>query len=347
MDEKQKTPIKNLVQKQIEGSKNKIFFLQPYKPINMRQVSSQFRECNKRYFPNNIEKDDIKKIKHNNNNININYIKNNFFRLNSTSKYKISLSQEKENKTKKIHEDNLKKMKELQKILDDLNKNDNVLTNEIDKLNNEENNLKNELQKKDDEEKNLTIELNNLKNINDDKNREYLHLQQMNHHQQIENSNNNNHLNNNNNRQRIQNIDNNNSGNNNEDIQLNEIDLLNRLLRLQRQINGNNEREREGNGGENSLGVSLNDSNYEQIELLNEDLGPPMTMEQIEALPMDKYPKKDVYEEKCILCGFNFYYNDSITKLEQCQHIFHKECFTNFLIHRQASKCPICKVSLI
>ena len=192
MDEKQKAPNKNLVQKQNEISKNKIFILQTNKPINIRQVSSQFRECNKRYFPNNIEKDDIKKLKQKHNNININYIKNNFFILNSASKYKISLSQEKENKNKKIHEDNIKKMKELQKMLDDLKNNDISLKNEIDKLNNEETKLKNDLQKKDDEEKNLTLELNNLKNINDDKNREYLRLQQMNHHQQIENSNNNN-----------------------------------------------------------------------------------------------------------------------------------------------------------
>ena len=165
-------------------------------------------------------------------------------------------------------------------------------------------------------------------------------------HQQIENPNNNNNAlnNNNNNRQRIQNINNNNSQNNNEEAQANEIDLLNRLLRLQRQVVGIN---REGNGEVNNLGDSLNDSNYDQIELLNEDLGPPMSMEQIEALPMEKYPKKDIYDEKCILCGFNIYYNDSITKLQQCQHIFHKECFSNFLIHKQASKCPICKISLI
>ena len=345
---KKSTPIKNLIQNQNDISKKKIFLFQHYKPINIRQVSSQFRECNKRYFPNHIEqKDDEKKIKQKN--ININYIKNNnFFRLNSSSKYKITLSQEKEreNKNKKIHEENLKKMKELQKILDDLKKNNISLSNDIDKLNNEENNLKNDLHKKDDEEKELTAELDNLKNTNEEKNREYLHLQQMNHHQQIENPNNNNNAlnNNNNNRQRIQNINNNNSENNNEEVQANEIDLLNRLLRLHRQVVGLN---REGNGEENILGDSLNASNYDQIELLNEDLGPPMSMEQIEALPNEKYPKKDTYDEKCILCGFNIYYNDLITKLQQCQHIFHKECFTNFLIHKQASKCPICKVSLI
>ena len=67
-------------------------------------------------------------------------------------------------------------------------------------------------------------------------------------------------------------------------------------------------------------------------------------MEQIEALPSEKYPQKDAYDEKCILCGFNLCYK--INKLEQCQHIFHKECFGNFLIHWQAFNCPIWKASL-
>ena len=109
MDEKKNTPIKNIVQTKNDISNKKIFLLQPYKPINIQQVSSQFRECNKRYFAN--EKDDSKKLKQKN--ININYIKNNnFFRLHSASKNRISLSQEKENKNKKMHEDNLKKIKE-------------------------------------------------------------------------------------------------------------------------------------------------------------------------------------------------------------------------------------------
>lgn len=335
MDDKKNTPNKNLVQNEIP--KNKIFFLPSCKPIDIRQVSSQFRQCNIRYFPNNNEKTKSK-------NFNINSIKNtNIFRLNAASKYKVSLSQEKEDKTRKIHEENEKKMKELQKILEDLEKKNISFDNEINKLSNDENNLKNDLQKKDDEEKELTTELDNLKNINEEKNREYLHLQQI----SQENANNNNGLNNNNRpRQRAHNINNNNPENNNEDDQASEIDLLNRLLRLQRQVMGNNEGERGVEGEGNNIDNSLNNSNYDLIELLNEDLGPPMTLEQIEALPSEKYPKKDTYDEKCILCGFNLCYNDSINKLEQCQHIFHKECFSNFLINRQASKCPICKVSL-
>jgi hypothetical protein len=86
MDDKKNTPNKNLVQNEIP--KNKIFFLPSCKPIDIRQVSSQFRQCNIRYFPNNNE---ITKSKH----FNINYSKNtNILHLNTASKYKVSLSQE-------------------------------------------------------------------------------------------------------------------------------------------------------------------------------------------------------------------------------------------------------------
>ena len=85
MDDKKNTPNKNLAQNEIP--KNKIFFLQSYKPINIRQVSSQFGQCNIRYFPNNNENTKQK-------NFNINSIKNTYiFRLNTASKYKVTLSQ--------------------------------------------------------------------------------------------------------------------------------------------------------------------------------------------------------------------------------------------------------------
>ena len=107
MDDKKNTPNKNLVQNEIP--KNKIFFLPSCKPIDIRQVSSQFRQCNIRYFPNNNEKTKSK-------NFNINSIKNtNIFRLNAASKYKVSLSQEKEDKTRKIHEENEKKNERITK----------------------------------------------------------------------------------------------------------------------------------------------------------------------------------------------------------------------------------------
>ena len=120
----------------------------------------------------------------------------------------------------------------------------------------------------------------------------------------------------------------------------------------QHQQNGNNNNNQGNNlqrseNNNNSEDKSILYSNLEVNDELNEDFGPPMTFNQIEALPVEKYPRRDEYDEKCILCGFNLCYNDSITKLQQCQHTFHKECLGNFLISRQASKCPNCKISLI
>ena len=96
----------------------------------------------------------------------------------------------------------------------------------------------------------------------------------------------------------------------------------------------------------NNLNSSLN---IIKSTFLNEDedFGEPMTFQQIDNLPIINYPNKDNNDEKCTLCEFPFCYNDRVTKLEKCQHTFHKECLGNFLLHNKASKCPICKVSLI
>ena len=72
-----------------------------------------------------------------------------------------------------------------------------------------------------------------------------------------------------------------------------------------------------------------------------------MSFDQIDNLPIINYPKKEIYDEKCGLCEFILCFNDRVTRLEKCQHIFHIECLGNFLVHKKASKCPICKSSLI
>ena len=316
MKEQKNSPNKNIVQNDLIN-KNKRLILPINKPSNNIQVSSQFRVCNRKIEQKNI----------NLNNINI-------FRLNSAAKNIVSISQEKINKRQKEHEENLKKMKEYEKIIEELNKNNNSLSNEIDNLEKEKENLNIDLQEKEDEENELNEELDYLKDINDERNREYLQLMQSNHHQQNNNINNNGL--------------NNNEKNNNIIVEENQSvsNLFGNLMRLGGQEigeNNNGERHNNNNSGEKSI----NDSNVDLIGEFGEDLGPAMTFSQIDALPVGKYPKKDTYDEKCILCGFNFCYNDSITKLAQCQHIFHKECLGNFLLHRLASKCPICKISLI
>ena len=321
MKEQKNSPNKNLAQNDLI-TKNKRLILPSNKPPVNIQVSSQFRVSNRKIEQKNI----------NSNNINI-------FRLNSASKNIVSMSQEKINKRQKEHEENLKKIKELEKIIEEMNKKNNSLSNDIDKLEMEKVNLNKDLNEKDEEEKELNEELDDLKNINEEKNREYLQLMQSNHNQQRNNINN---YSNNNNRRNNNEENNNNVEEENQSVN----DILSRIMRLQRQELGENN-EREGQNNNNSREKSINDSNVELIGEFDEDLGPPMTFMQIDALPVGKYPKKDTYDEKCILCGFKFCYNDSITKLEQCQHTFHKECLGNFLLHRLASKCPICKVSLI
>ena len=325
MNEQKNLPIKNLFQNELID-KNKRLILPSNKPSNI-QVSSQFRVCRK------IEQKE--EINLNKKNINPNNI--NYFRLNSASKNNVQIS----NIRKKEHEENLKKIKELENLIEELNKKNNSLTSKIDNLKKEKANLDKDLKEKDDEEKELNEELDNIKNINEEKNREYLHLMQENHHQQRNNNLNNNNINNN--RQ----INNDGNNNNNEEGNQSVNDVFRRILRLQGQVFADNNNEGRGQNNINSEEKSINDSNVDLIRELDEDLGPPMTFMQIEALPVEKYPKKEIYDEKCILCGFNLYYNDSITKLQQCQHTFHKECLGNFLLQKLASKCPICKISLI
>ena len=87
--------------------------------------------------------------------------------------------------------------------------------------------------------------------------------------------------------------------------------------------------------------LNLNDS---QEENNNNDSG--LSMEQLLNLPNSKYNKLDNNSEKCNICGFVFCYNDTVSKLERCRHIFHRECLFNLLQNKSSSKCPICKTNI-
>ena len=129
--------------------------------------------------------------------------------------------------------------------------------------------------------------------------------------------------------------DNNNSNNNSNENALNNLEEvvtgINFLLSLSRfrrpmddEINNNS--------------VMITDSNNEE--------GPPMTQEQLDNLPCSIYPRHNNTNEKCIICEFDFCYNDTIIKL-RCNHKFHRNCLINRLSARNSSKCPTCKESLI
>ena len=332
MEKKIETLKKNLLEDDSFSKNKRIIFQTKFNPNNL-QLSSQFRTNNKRYFEqNNEQKEEENKSKQKD---------NTFYNSTKYPIYKLSNDALKKNitKNKKAHENNLKKIEEYEKQLKELENKNNLLSKDINELQKKEGNLKNELKSKEDEEKELNTELNNLKNINEEKKNEVINLMNSNH------INNNNSLNNN---RQINNINMNNPQSNNieqrninqnEQVPIN--NALNRLMPIQRQIIGNNEEI--GNPIDDSINNSLN---MAFLGGFDEDLGPPMTFQQIDALPFERYPSKDS-QEKCLLCGFPFCFNDNIIKLVQCQHIFHKVCLENFLINRQASKCPQCKASLI
>lgn len=343
MDEKKISPVKNILQRGLI-SKNKKFFLASLRPNQNLQASANFNELRANCYEKENEEEKLKIDKSNINNIN------------NVSKNSLSYSTDKLFKNKKLHESNLKKIEELEKQLSELEIENNSLAKNIETLKDEENGLKGDLLEKDNEIEELNEELKNLKNINETKNREYLQL--MNSRQQQE-ANRGIEFNNHTSPENMHNNSDNNTLNNSSErpndesdpVSINEV--INRLLNM---YHPNGEQE---SGQMNMTPLRfppLEQADLEQEqeqgqELENEEeneeeLGPPMTFAQIEALPTGKYPRSEV-EEKCVICEFDLCFNDVITKLSQCQHIFHKECLGNYLIQKQSSKCPICKVTLI
>jgi len=224
------------------------------------------------------------------------------------------------NQDKKIHEEKFKEIEQLQKELYNMEKENELILKEISVLKVKNKELSEKEKKMNTEIEAEREELNDLKEINTEKNREYLHLS----HLRLE-------------QQRIdENLSNNgtesnqnNNENDNDNDGFGEIfNGLNFLLSIAR-----TRRENEGGVDPNS---------HEE----NNDEGPPMTHAQLEALPSLSYPRNNNNNEKCVICQFDFCYRDTYTKL-RCNHFFHRNCLINRLTARQASKCPICKASIV
>ena len=96
--------------------------------------------------------------------------------------------------------------------------------------------------------------------------------------------------------------------------------------------------------GNNPGNFFLNLNNHQEENDNNNDRG--LSSEQLLNLPNSKYSKFDNNSEKCDICGFVFCYNDTISKLDTCRHIFHRECLFNFLQDKSSSKCPTCKINI-
>lgn len=260
--------------------------------------------------------------------------------ITESQKEEQKINEEKQKEDKIIHEYNLKVIEELQNNLEKVEKENDLIFQEILKLKEQKNDLLKTYDKLRDDIENEKDELEELKDINDSKNREYLQLMHLRHQNIMNNpniesddSNGNNNIN----------INNNNNDNEGPGGPLNRFtlgDIMDGLLSISR-IRGEN---REGGMTGERIGNSpfmIFRSNEN-----NED-GPPMSYSQLQALPSSNYPRYNNNNEKCVICGFDFCYNDVVTKLVKCNHIFHKPCLVNRLSARQSSKCPTCKVSII
>ena len=217
----------------------------------------------------------------------------------------------------------------LQADLDITEKDNELLLKEMELLKEQKKELLEKYEKIRDDLENEKTELEQLKDINDEKNREYLQLMHL-RHQNI--------MNNHNSNSNDSNRNNSNERHRGNADGLTLGDVMDGLLLGYSRMRGEN------NGGDDQ-GLNLpfiifhgNDSN---------DDGPPMSYSQIESLPSSNYPRNNNNNEKCTICGFEFFFNDLVTKLVKCNHTFHKTCLANRLSARQGSKCPICKISII
>ena len=242
------------------------------------------------------------------------------------------------NQNKILHEKNIKEIELLQQQLNELEKKNKLIEKEKIILKNKQKDLEENFDILNKELQKEKAELNELKEANQAKNREYIRLQDIkNRHMNNNNRNNNN--SNDNNAERNQ--DNNNTSINNSENSENENDRfgdifngLNFLLnisRLRRAYEEENDESR------------LHSNNLEEE---NNEEDPGMTNEQLQALESSIYPRNNNSDEKCTICEFVFCYNDTVIKLK-CNHIFHKDCLINRLSARHSSKCPTCKDSII
>ena len=242
----------------------------------------------------------------------------------------IELTKEEEKQQKKdkvIHENNLTVIQLLQNDLDKLEEENKIINEAVEDIKNEEKELNErfeQIKKELDEE---TGNLEELKDINDDKNRQLLQLLHLRHRQIMQTAN------------EMRNSNNNNPNQRRERERQGEVlnhftlgEVMDGILNITN-INGNADEPPRLP----FVFIQRNESNEE---------GPPMSYQQLQDLPSFNYQGRNS-NEKCSICDFDLCYNDLVTRLSKCKHIFHKNCLVNRLSTRRSSKCPNCKVSLI
>lgn len=241
-------------------------------------------------------------------------------------------------KNKIIHENNLKVIELLKRELEVIDNENNLLTGEASKLKEDKISLTNTYNEVLNNIEDAKDELENLKDINDAKNREYLKLMHERHRQVMQSHNHDNTFHDNMLQNNMFHDNNNNMENGNinrmpNPLTLGEI-MDGILLPVLRRQNGNDNSER--------LPYIIvhhepPPQNTEEDRILTE---------KVLSLPSFSFPRFNNDNEKCQICGFELCYNDIVIKVK-CKHTFHKNCLTNRLLTTKSSKCPNCNAIIV
>mgnify|MGYP002624656172 CR=1 FL=1 len=225
--------------------------------------------------------------------------KNNINSISQTKKEEPPQLTEQEKKDKIIHENNLKVAEIIQNDIDKIEKENNLIIEEMNRLKEEEKDLLKRYEDLIGDIESERDELEEIKEINSRKNREFLSLS---HH---------------------------------------------RLYQQNSNGNPSPSQANSGRSGEPNV-MTLGDFfDFIQVMGMRRENTQRVSYELLESLPSESYPRNNNNNEKCNICGFEFCYQDTVTKLQKCHHIFHRNCLVNRLSSTNSSQCPSCNISII
>jgi hypothetical protein len=83
---------------------------------------------------------------------------------------------------------------------------------------------------------------------------------------------------------------------------------------------------------------------YELLLRLDDTLERPTASKQnVDSLP--RVRAEDAVGQVCTVCLDPFRLNDTISMLPACEHIFHKDCVSKWLLERHRT-CPLCNAEV-
>lgn len=84
-------------------------------------------------------------------------------------------------------------------------------------------------------------------------------------------------------------------------------------------------------------------NDYELLVRLDEAVArPTASKSRVESLPT--VPAEEALGKTCLVCLEQFDVSDKVSLLPECQHLFHTECVSKWLLERDRS-CPVCSVA--